>query len=108
MNQYHVKKHYPNSLLQITTVDYMSLSDFIEKYVSSKSIELISNGFGTLFWLLLGNNWKQINSTLISFEHLHLGNKHYEVINYLIKNGYTYTGTGMDNTGFDYLYKKMV
>ena len=109
MDRSHVTKHYPHSTsIETVTVDCLSLVEFLEQNVGDAQIEMLAMDIeGIDADILLGNNWSNIGCSFISFEHLHLGDKHDEVITHLNNNGYQYAGNGLDVSGFDYLYKKL-
>ncbi len=62
---------------------------------------------GIDFEILMSINFDNYNIKNISVEHLHLNKKQKkELVNYLLKHGYSYCGFGYDHNNFDFLFKK--
>jgi len=104
----HVKKHYPNSKIKSFKIKSISINNFLEKYICNNDIDYLSIDLeGIDYEILMSINLKKYNIHNISVEYLHLNkNQKRNIVNYLIKYGYSYCGYGYDHNNFDYLFKK--
>jgi FkbM family methyltransferase len=107
LNPLHVLKHYPNDTLKEITVNCLDLETFITSVVGSEKIELLALDIeGIDAEIIIDTDWKNINCNLLSFEHLHLGDKKDQVLDVLKNTGFVSQGNGLDVNGFDWMYKK--
>lgn len=104
----HVIKHYPNAEIKHFLTSAISINDFFKYKVKEKNIDYLSIDLeGIDFKILKSIDLKKYNISNISIEYLHLSNFQKKfLINYLLKNGYSYFGFGYDHNNFDYLFKK--
>lgn len=110
INKNHVIKHYNNGAkIDIIQVPTISLEKFLSDIVENNSdIDLLALDIeGIDAEIILDNDFNKLNVRYLSFEHLHLGDKHRLVVEHLQKNGYQYLGSGVDHNGFDYLFKRV-
>ncbi len=103
----HVKRYYPKSKLETFSVKSITLNDFFENH-SIYEIDYLSIDIeGLDYEVLMSIDFTRFNIKNISIEYLHLTKiQKKNLINYLIKLGYSYSGFGFDHNNFDYLFKK--
>jgi len=103
----HVLKHYPNSFIKsfdvsATTINNLFTSNNIRE-VDFLSIDLE----GIDYEILMSINLDKFNVKNISVEFLHLTKRQKKnIVNHLLKFGYTYCGFGYDHNNFDFLFRK--
>ena len=107
MNINHVKKHYPNSIINSFKVQVLNVNEFIEKHVGNEieylSIDLEGNDYDILIEIDLSKT----SIENISIEYLHLSkDQKKNLIKYLNRHGYSYCGNGYDHNDYDYFFKK--
>ena len=104
----HVLKHYPNSKIKKFKINTVSINNLLKNYIKEKKIDYLSIDLeGIDFEILMSINFDNYNIKNISVEHLHLNKKQKkELVNYLLKHGYSYCGFGYDHNNFDFLFKK--
>ena len=103
----HVKKHYPNSVIESFKVKGLNINDFFSKYIGEKIDYLSIDLEGIDYEVMMEIDLLTFRIENISIEHLHL-NKFQKktMVKHLNKNGYSYAGNGYDHNNFDYLFKK--
>lgn len=110
-NPEHVLKHYKNlknSDLKSLVVESIDLKTFILSVTLGGPVILLSLDIeGIDAGVILDTDFSSMNVSLISFEHLHLGNKSKMVAKHLSKCGFKYAGVGVDHNGYDHLYRKV-
>ena len=104
-------KHYQNlketDLLTIA-VDTIDLKAFIEQETQGEKIVLLALDIeGIDSEILLDTDFQSLNLELLSFEHLHLGEKRADIINHLNECGFKYVGSGVDHNDYDLLFQKI-
>lgn len=108
----HVLKHYPGlktSELKSLCVNTTDLNSFITQVTNDDHIALLSLDIeGIDAEVILDTDFKSMNVSLLSFEHLHLGSKLDECRSYVVECGFEYVGKGVDHNGYDYLYQKII
>ena len=104
----HVLKHYPNSKINEFKIKTVSVNNLFKDYIKEKNIDYLSIDLeGIDFEILMSLNLNDYNIKNISFEYLHLNKKQKkQLVNYLLKCGYSYCGFGYDINNFDFLFKK--
>ena len=103
----HVKKHYPNSIINSFKIKGFNINEFLENYIGEKIDYLSVDLEGIDYEVLMKIDLKKILIENISIEHLHLNRTQKKaMVKYLNKNGYSYCGYGYDHMNFDYLFKK--
>ena len=103
----HVKKHYPNSVIESFKVKGLKINEFFSKYVGEKIDYLSIDLEGIDYEVMMQINLLKFQIENISIEHLHLNRSQKKnMVNHLNKNGYSYFGNGYDHKNFDYLFKK--
>ncbi len=104
----HVIKHYPNSKIKEFKIKTVSINNLFKNYIKEKNIDYLSVDLeGIDFEILMSIDFKDYNIKNISVEYLHLNKKQKkQLINYLLKYGYSYCGFGYDHNNFDFLFKK--
>ncbi len=103
----HVKKHYPNSIINSFKIKAININEFLEKYVGNQIDYLSIDLEGIDYEILMKIDLSKIIIENISIEHLHLNKiQKKTMINHLNLNGYSYCGNGYDHMSFDYLFKK--
>ena len=103
----HVKKHYPNSVIESFTVKGLRINEFFSKYVGEKIDYLSIDLEGIDYEVMMEIDLSKFQIENISIEHLHLNKSQKEIlIKHLNINGYSYCGYGYDHLNFDYLFKK--
>lgn len=104
----HVLKHYPNSKINEFKIKTVSVNNLFKDYIKEKNIDYLSIDLeGIDFEILMSLNLNDYNIKNISFEYLHLNKKQKkQLVNYLLKYGYSYCGFGYDINNFDFLFKK--
>lgn len=109
-NPQHVLKHYQHlkesdlKTLEIQTID---LKAFVDQVTKGNKIALLALDIeGIDAEIILDTDFASMNVCLLSFEHIHLGNKSEDVSNHLRNSGFEYVGTGVDHNGYDHLYRK--
>ena len=104
----HVLKHYPNSKINEFKIKTVSVNNLFKDYIKEKNIDYLSIDLeGIDFEILMSINLNDYNIKNISFEYLHLNKKQKkQLVNYLLKYGYSYCGFGYDINNFDFLFKK--
>lgn len=104
----HVLLHYPMlsaNDLKVHSIMTDTLESFIETTTSGGKIIMLALDIeGIDSQILLSTDFTSINVCLLSFEHIHLGQKGSEVIKHLNDCGFTYIGEGVDHRGHDVLY----
>ena len=103
----HVANHYPDSEILEQKVEVKKISEFLKEISDNKEIDNLAidiEGMDTK--VLFSIDLKQINIKKISIESLHLKNKRNDVLNFLIKYGYSYCGKGFDHRGWDLMFEK--
>jgi len=105
INKLHVQKHFGiNCKLEKCIIHVKHLEDFISE-INAEEIELLALDIeGIDAEVLLDINFNNLKSKYISFEHLHLGNNRNNVLNHFKNNNYEFLGSGLDTSGYDYLY----
>jgi FkbM family methyltransferase len=107
-NKEHVKKHYPNSVIQSIDIETLTLEEFILEKVKNNRIELLALDIeGVDSEVILSVNWREVNLHRLSFEFIHLGSYTEEVLKHLGRSGFMFVGMGLDPNGFDLLYEKI-
>jgi FkbM family methyltransferase len=105
----HVRKHYPESNIKEMEVSCISFSEFINRYIKSKTVEMLALDIeGLEADLILETDWKSLNVNQLSFENIHLGDRNNAVAKKLSQDGYFESGIGLDHNGYDVLYKKNI
>ena len=104
----HVLKHYPNSKINEFKIKTVSVNNLFKDYIKEKNIDYLSIDLeGIDFEILMSINLNEYNIKNISIEYLHLNKKQKkQLVNYLLKYGYSYCGFGYDFNNFDFLFKK--
>jgi len=103
----HVKKHYPNSVIESFKIEALNINEFIKKYVGNKIDYLSIDLEGIDYNILMKIDLLKINIENISIEHLHLSKKEKKIMTkHLNNHGFSYCGNGYDHQNFDYLFKK--
>ena len=104
----HVLKHYPNSKINEFKIKTISVNNLFKDYIKEKNIDYLSIDLeGIDFEILMSINLNEYNIKNISIEYLHLNKKQKkQLVNYLLKYGYSYCGFGYDFNNFDFLFKK--
>ena len=104
----HVLKHYPNSKINEFKIKTVSVNNLFKDYIKERNIDYLSIDLeGIDFEILMSINLNDYNIKNISFEYLHLNKKQKkQLVNYLLKYGYSYCGFGYDINNFDFLFKK--
>ena len=104
----HIRKHYPNSLIEKFNIDAIDINSFFEKFIKSKTIDFLSIDLeGIDYEVLMMINLNKYNILNISIEHLHLSKfQKKKLVNHLSKFGYSYCGFGYDSNNYDYLFRK--
>ena len=104
----HVKKHHPNSKINFFKIETISINNFLENYIKNQTIDYLSIDIeGLDFEVLMSINLKKYNIKNISIEYLHLSKfQKRNMINKLIKFGYSYCGYGYDHNNYDFLFVK--
>lgn len=104
----HVLKHYPNSKINEFKIKTVSVNNLFKDYIKEKNIDYLSIDLeGIDFEILMSINLNEYNIKNISIEYLHLNKKQKkQLVNYLLKYGYSYCGFGYDINNFDFLFKK--
>ena len=89
-------------------VDELTAIPILTRYIKEKNIDYLSIDLeGIDFEILMSLNLNDYNIKNISFEYLHLNKKQKkQLVNYLLKYGYSYCGFGYDINNFDFLFKK--
>lgn len=101
----HVRNHYPDAELLQTTVECLSLNEFLDEAVGGAPIALLSLDIeGIDAEVILSTDWSRVDCELLSFEHLHLGERRGAVAEHLEAHGFGYLGRGVDHIGCDHLY----
>ena len=103
----HVKKHYPESVIESFKVKGLNINEFFLKYVGEKIDYLSIDIEGIDYEVMMEIDLLKFRVENISIEHLHLNkSQKKKMINHLNKYGYSYCGNGYDHQNFDYLFKK--
>tara|TARA_B100000963_G_scaffold215353_1_gene187841 strand:- start:116 stop:814 length:699 start_codon:yes stop_codon:yes gene_type:complete len=103
----HVKKHYPKSKIKNFDIKSISINDFFKKYIHDNIDYLSIDIEGSDYETIMSINFEKYNIRNISIEYLHLNKlEKKNLINHLIKKGYSYCGFGYDHNNFDYLFRK--
>ncbi len=105
----HVLKHFTqisqNDLRSID-VETIDLNSFMKKCGHDGHIVLLALDIeGLDVEILLDTDFSAFKPSLVSFEHLHIGEHYQEVHEHLRGSGYEFVGTGIDHSGFDLLYE---
>ena len=104
---YHVKKHYPNSIIKNFSIQSRSINSFFKEFFLSEIDYLSIDIEGLDYEVLMSIDFSKYNIKNISIEYLHLTMQQKKnLINFLEKRGYSYFGYGYDHNNFDYLFKK--
>jgi hypothetical protein len=109
INKSHVQMHYGDDCelnkFDIKTKHLETLVNEILPY--GKEIELLALDIeGIDAEVILDLDFTKINIKYLSFEHLHLGIHHNDVVSHLVNNNFEHLGNGLDHNGYDYLYVK--
>lgn len=108
MVEEHVRKHYPQGVINSIQVETINLMEFLKLAADGEPIDLLSIDIeGIDGDILLETDWRQVNCKNLSFEHLHLGDRLQPVLRHLGKCGYMFIGNGLDVNGFDLMYEKI-
>ncbi len=103
----HVANYYPDSEILEQKVEVKKISEFLKKISDNKEIDCLAIDIESMDTeVLFSIDFKQINIKKISIESLHLKNKRNDVLNFLIKYGYSYCGKGFDHRGWDLMFEK--
>ena len=103
----HVKKHYPDKIIKSKDIKAISINNFL-KLVAQYKIDYLSIDLeGIDYDIILEIDYEKFDIKNISVEYLHLSKfQKKNVINFLLKKGYSYYGYGYDHNNCDYLFKK--
>ena len=103
----HLKKHYPNSIIDKFNIPAFSINNFFKKIKKNEIDFLCIDLEGIDYDVLMSIDLNQFNIKKISIEYIHLtsGEKR-QLINHLNKYGYSYCGNGYDHNNFDFLFSK--
>ena len=104
----HVEKHYPESKILSKNVKISRINDFLYEEAKNSTIEYLSIDVeGMEFELISSIDFNRFNIQNISIEFLHLTKKiRKDLLNILIKNGYSFKGKGFDIRGYDLMFQK--
>ena len=104
----HVEKHYPTSKILSKKVEISRINDFLCEEAKNSTIEYLSIDVeGMEFELISSLDFNSFNIENISIEFLHLTKQiRKDLLNILIKNGYSYKGKGFDIRGYDLMFQK--
>ena len=102
-----VKKHFPVGTIKKTTIDCLTISDFL-KNNDIINIDYLSIDIeGMDYDVLVNLDLDRIKITNISFEHLHLNFwKKIKIVLKFIKYGYYFSGMGFDLRKSDWMFTK--
>ena len=104
----HVEKHYPESKILSKNVKISRINDFLYEEAKNSTIEYLSIDVeGMEFELISSIDFNRFNIQNISIEFLHLTKKiRKDLLNILLKNGYSFKGKGFDIRGYDLMFQK--
>lgn len=104
----HVEKHYPDSKILSKNVKISRINDFLYEEAKNSTIEYLSIDVeGMEFELISSIDFNRFNIQNISIEFLHLTKKiRKDLLNILLKNGYSFKGKGFDIRGYDLMFQK--
>tara|TARA_B100001057_G_C22785932_1_gene925541 strand:+ start:19 stop:720 length:702 start_codon:yes stop_codon:yes gene_type:complete len=104
----HVKRHFPNSIINKKYIKSQNINDFLSKNFKTKKIDYFSIDIeGSDYEVIMSLNLKKYNIQNISLEYLHLKKKEkIKILKKLTDNGYSYFGFGLDHNNIDWFFKK--
>lgn len=109
VNKSHVEKHYgTDAVIEKLCVPTIDLDTLIRRHVPYQydSIELLALDIeGVDAEVILDTNFERLKVQFLSFEHLHLGHHHNQVMEHLRTQNMRHIGAGIDHNGFDLLYQ---